>query len=398
MISINVYTIIIFIVVEVRSTDQQISNATLSTPIQGNQTTNDHWIWGFVDSTSKPEKNVSETDSRVNLQGPSSNDKPQDPCDRKKLVMPDYSAPGKRIAEQKCEEYLWTVKSKLEEERLDDYCKNGQPQVVTIAGGGRDAEPGEFPHMGAIGWKAVVATQGPWIYKCGSILISPKFVLTAAHCSKASDRDSEIEDVIPKIIRFGATVIDERLHFDSVPVMRNISKIIVHPDYKSPKKYNDIALMELHEDVEFGRNIQPACLWHHFDTKLLGSEATATGWGVMKYYSRDLSPILQVVTLDSIDSKTCTELLKNHCNRLWCGVQDTQICAGKLAGGVDTCQGDSGGPLQVKIPLDWDLGGAMHYVIGVVSFGFGCLQENTPGIYTRVSAFVDWIEGHVWKQ
>ncbi|KAJ2949427.1 hypothetical protein O0L34_g15343 [Tuta absoluta] len=395
MISCRVSLVLILTVVDIRSA--KIENATLSIPMQRNQSIDDQWNWGFVETTSKSEKqNTGEPDARVNLQRPPTNgDLNEDPCTRKKPVMPDYRAPGKRIAEQKCEEYLWTVKAKLEEESLKEFCKlkNGPPPVLTIAGGGRDSIPGEFPHMGAIGWKAVVGT---WIYKCGSILISPRFVLTAAHCSKASNRDSEIADVIPKIIRFGDKSIDDG-HNDYIPVIRNISKIIVHPDYKSPKKYNDIALMELHKDLEFRRNIQPACLWHQFDTKSLGTEATATGWGVLEAYSRKLSPILQVVTLDIIDSKTCNELLQSYCNRLWCGIQDSQICAGKLAGGVDTCQGDSGGPLQVKIPLDWEVGGAMHYAIGVVSFGFGCLQENTPGIYTRVSTFVDWIESHVWK-
>lgn len=38
---------------------------------------------------------------------------------------------------------------------------------------------------------------------CGCTLISSRFVLTAAHCSKASSRDTTIEDVIPKIVRLG---------------------------------------------------------------------------------------------------------------------------------------------------------------------------------------------------
>ena len=60
-----------------------------------------------------------------------------------------------------------------------------------------------------------------------------------------------------------------------------------------------------------------------------------------------------------------------------------QICAG--AGGVDSCQGDSGGPLNLrafgKVPVQ----------VGVVSWGLGCARENSPGIYTRVSAYAGWI-------
>lgn len=52
----------------------------------------------------------------------------------------------------------------------------------------------------AVGWKA---PDGTWIFKCGSTLISSKFTLTAAHCTRASDRDTTIADVVPKIVRLG---------------------------------------------------------------------------------------------------------------------------------------------------------------------------------------------------
>ena len=52
-----------------------------------------------------------------------------------------------------------------------------------------------------------------------------------------------------------------------------------HPLYKSPGKYNDIALFELNVDVDFETDIRPACLWTKPD---FGghSKVVATGWGV----------------------------------------------------------------------------------------------------------------------
>ncbi|CAG2158296.1 unnamed protein product [Oppiella nova] len=63
-----------------------------------------------------------------------------------------------------------------------------------------------------------------------------------------------------------------------------------------------------------------------------------------------------------------------------------KLCAGVIDGGRDACAGDSGGPLTVRRSEDnkWLL-------VGIISNGIKCGQPYTPGLYTQVSAFVDWI-------
>ena len=55
---------------------------------------------------------------------------------------------------------------------------------------------------------------------------------------------------------------------------------------------------------------------------------------------------------------------------------------------TDTCQGDSGGPLMAFVNNHWIL-------VGLTSSGVGCARAGYLGLYTRVSAFVSFIESNV---
>lgn len=103
------------------------------------------------------------------------------------------------------------------------------------------------------------------------------------------------------------------------------------------------------------------------------------------------SDVLQKVQLDIIPNQQCSALYNDEDNYR---IFSSQICAGVLKGGKDTCGGDSGGPLQVAIGNE-----CVFSIIGLTSYGSTyCGGKNSPGIYTRVSSYVGWIEGKVWLQ
>lgn len=111
--------------------------------------------------------------------------------------------------------------------------------------------------------------QWPWIaamvyakdqkYFCGATLITSKHLVTAAHCieakkSKTSLKPNEI------IVLLGVHDIFKRNEIGSNA--RFVSKIILHPDWKSedPRYDANIAVIFLRNEVKFSNTIEPICL------------------------------------------------------------------------------------------------------------------------------------------
>lgn len=64
-------------------------------------------------------------------------------------------------------------------------------------------------------------------------------------------------------------------------------------------------------------------------------------------------------------------------------ILDTNLCAGVKNGGKGQCSGDSGGPLTIE----------NNFLVGIVSWSEKpCTIAPYPGVYTKVSHYIDWIE------
>ncbi|XP_044765999.1 serine protease snake-like [Coccinella septempunctata] len=252
---------------------------------------------------------------------------------------------------------------------------NGVPLIV----GGEPARPGEFPFMAALGFYVDNAID----WRCGGTLISERFVVTAAHCTYSRDAGS------PKVVRLGEIDLTKssgrRSRFDF-----NVAHIIAHPDYNYPLRYNDIALIELDRDVSFTDYIRPACLYT--STHIEQTQSVATGYGKNEFAASENINKLMKVVLHIYKNEKCAQTFGSDKRSLPRGIIQSMLCAGDIKGGHDTCQGDSGGPLLITKKSNK----CKFFLVGITSFGKSCGEANTAAVYTKVSAYIDWIEAMVW--
>lgn len=238
-----------------------------------------------------------------------------------------------------------------------------------------ETEVDKFPHMVALGKHNSDET---FTLICGGALVSHTWILSAAHCSQGSNGN----------LSHARIGVDDSRNENS-GVIIGIKKIIPHPAYKPSKMYADIALVELVSAVTFSVSIRPACLFQD-DVQL--ATAWNSGWNAWNA-AGEQSDLLLKAELDLINNSECTNVY-NNVRELPDGIRQNMLCANDSHRQWDrgTCLGQSGSPLQTRDPIY----NCLYQVIGITSLGLNCAIINTPGVYTKVSYYIPWIENMIW--
>uniref|UniRef100_A0A182WMK6 CLIP domain-containing serine protease n=1 Tax=Anopheles minimus TaxID=112268 RepID=A0A182WMK6_9DIPT len=263
-------------------------------------------------------------------------------------------------------------------------------QTIDRIANGNATRVFEYPWMVLLRY----LSNGQLLDGCGGSLINDRYVLTAAHCIKTSSTFQLSK------VRLGEH--DKRQHVDcrvysdgetecaDPAIDVDIESMVVHKNYNRPIKFrHDIGLIRLAQAVEFTDSIKPICLpVNEAVRRRTLDRYIITGWGTTE--EQTLSDVLLQAIVKHVAIPDCQQKMNE--NYLFVTLDDAwQMCAegDKL---VDSCQGDSGGPLGFSV----DVSGARFVQFGIVSAGIrSCGKESVPGIYTRVTSYMDWIAANV---
>ncbi|NXH15251.1 C1S protein, partial [Bucco capensis] len=233
--------------------------------------------------------------------------------------------------------------------------------------GGTRAEKGNFP------WQ--VYFDYP---RGGGVLISEKWVLTAAHVVDGS----RLPNMYAGVINVGR----QSLYQEATQLLAEA--VFIHPEWqKQPLQTrtdfdNDIALVKLRHAVQMDPNISPLCLPAKSPEYELqeGTLGYIAGWGLRE--NGRLPLYLWKAQVAVLDMAKCRAVkLEGSAHSSAYRFTDNMICAG---GEQDSCTGDSGGAYAIQDPLD----DTRFYVAGLISWGPSC---GIFGVYTKVVRYLDWI-------
>jgi len=257
-----------------------------------------------------------------------------------------------------------------------------------------ESQFGEWPHMCAVLHEKVVEQEeqtGGYaegaepevvnLFQCGGSLIAPGVILTGAHCvDKFRATPTELK------IRCGEW--DTQGQTEPYPHQdRKVQAFKVHPLFDPRSLANDWAVLFTSEDFVLSSHIDTACLPQAGEL-FEGDTCFATGWGKDKFGSAgEYQVVLKEIDLPVVGFNYCQDSLRNTRLGGKFKLDDSFICAGGVDG-RDTCKGDGGSPLVCPSKYNPNT----YVQAGIVAWGIGCGENNTPGVYASVSKAVCWID------
>ncbi|XP_077991007.1 transmembrane protease serine 11D-like [Glandiceps talaboti] len=225
-------------------------------------------------------------------------------------------------------------------------------------------------------------------HKCGAVILSGRWLLTAANCVFGYQNNPQVFDIITANHN-----LDVRDPFEKVNDVRDI---YIHPDYSPLRNEWNFAMLRSKGVIPFNDDwTLDVCLPAQDDIFPGGTEAVITGWGDTE--GGVLSNVLLQANITVNDDEYCNDPSRHNG-----AVTESLMCAGTPSSNTDACVGDDGGPVvwyrPIQDELDPNPDDERWYLIGIsgdrTTSGANpnCADPDLPGLYGNVASAVSWIE------
>ncbi|XP_077339825.1 chymotrypsin-like elastase family member 1 [Lithobates pipiens] len=247
------------------------------------------------------------------------------------------------------------------------YIENSEENARVV--GGTNAAKNAWPWQVSLQY----ISGSSWYHTCGGSLIRANRVLTAAHC-------------VDRVATYRVVLGEHNLSAnDGTEQVISVSAKRIHASWNTNNVAAgyDIAVLHLAASATLNSYVKLATLPADGTVLANNYNCIISGWG-RTTTGGSLPSILQQAPLPVVAHSTCST------SSYWGStVKTTMVCAG--GNGVQAgCNGDSGGPLNCAV-------GGGYQVHGVTSFvsSLGCNAYLKPTVFTRVSAYISWINSNL---
>ncbi|XP_072276384.1 hepatocyte growth factor-like protein isoform X1 [Pyxicephalus adspersus] len=230
---------------------------------------------------------------------------------------------------------------------------NSPPKRSRIVGG----QPGNSP------WTVSLRNRQGHHF-CGGSLVKEDWVISTRQCFSSCDADLSGYHAMVGTLFTNPKPSDPDKQ--SVP----ISKIMCGPSDSS------LVMLKLERPVTLNSRVALICLPPERYIVPSETKCEIAGWGDTQGTGNE--EVLQVASFHIISNEECNRGSSKI------RAQDNEICTRPVQTEVGACEGDYGGPLACLTHECWVLE-------GVIIPARGCGKKNVPGVFTRVSVYVDWI-------